>query len=134
MFTKKERCIFRYFDGQKKRGMDPLEADIAMESSKFDWEANVLGMQLGEGPAAIATIAEIRRIFGLKEYDAETEAGLTSSEVLDVLADFGAWKETVKNFFVPPQTSPQSTVDNPPTIENGTDSTSTSQDKSTEIH
>ena len=133
VFKPKERRIFKFFDGSRNRGIDPLEADIALEAVDLDWEAQFTQMQLGKAAAATAIVDAARAVFKLAPYelaDDGSESGLTASEVLDLLGNFIVWRADTRNFIAPPATSQPSTDGVAALTESGTASTSTSTEKS----
>jgi hypothetical protein len=146
MFSPKSRKIFKYSDGAKIIGIDPLEAQVALESVDLDWEAEFLKirqLKMDNPPKEIAKEANkaamvvadaARKAFKLPEFsiDQETgaESGLTSVDVLDLLGDFVQWRAELQSFFEQALTSPPSTDGTAAVTANGTDSTSTSDGRS----
>jgi len=138
--SKSDRKIFRYWNGTRKVGIDPLEADIAIEAVDLDWEAKITLARVGDKEAIQDIIAAARKVFGLPTLeiaDDDTETGLTSVEVIEILTEFMLWKRELQGFTEPPQTGPeptaatgQSTVGVSSPTASGTDSTSTSGVKS----
>lgn len=135
-FDPDKRKIFLYHDGTSRRGIDPLEADIAIEAVDLDWEAKVSLAKIGDADSIRDIILASRKIFGVSEFrisDDGKQSGLSSMEVLAVLTDFMAWKQSLMGFTAPPQTGEQSTAaeeqstaETSPLTKSGTDSTSTS--------
>ena len=122
-FERKQRKIYRYSDGSRMLGIDPLEADVAIQAIDLDWEAKFTLMRVGDLGAAMEVVAAARRVFRLPEFIIAadgTESGVSSAEVLDLLLDFLTWKTSLADFTVPPQTSPQSTAANPEATASGT--------------
>lgn len=115
-FDPKQRRIFRYFDGSRQRGIDPLEIDIAMEAVDFDWEANFSLMRADDTKIRLdamqSVVAAARKVFKIPEFDIADDgkdSGLGASEVLDLLGEFLEWKSNLRNFIEPLPTSPPST-------------------------
>jgi hypothetical protein len=147
-FKPKERRIFRYFDGQKKRGIDPLEAQLALEAADVDWEKKLLDFRIYAAmdeknetvvreaiEAAQDIVAVVRKAFKIPEYDAEAEVGLTLMELLDLVAAFIGWRNDVQESFESSQTSPRSTDGaNAADTGNGSDCGSTSPGSLPEKH
>lgn len=149
-FNPKERRIFKFFDGTRMRGMDPLEADIALQSSDVDWEAHYLSVKLladamktpgadqkqllaDAQKTADAMVKSARDIFHLRTYDIQedgSEVGLTTMEVLELLGRFVAWRAALRNFTEAPPTSQPSTDGMEAVTGSGTDCGSTSPGKS----
>ena len=128
-FTKRERKLFKWHDGSKWHGIDPLEADIALDAVDLDWEAQFLSLRLGESSAAVALVDATRKIFKLPELtiaEDGAESGMTSVDVLDLLGTFISWRQELRDFFGQPPTSQPSTDGAAAVTESGSDSTSTS--------
>lgn len=137
-FDRKQRRIFKYHNGSRMVGIDPLEADIALEAVNLDWEAQFSLLKVGNSQAAMDVIAAARTVFKVPEFviDPESgdESGLSSVEVLDLLGEFLKWRTELRNFTEPTPTLPPSTeaAAASATTGNGTDSTSISPVKSPE--
>ena len=89
----RKREIYRYHDGQRTRGADPIEVLRKMGNhEKFVFEKHVAECASPEPaisePAAEISIAATRDIFGIKPWSDETESGLTELETLAVLNGF----------------------------------------------
>ena len=122
MFDPEKRKIFKYHNGTKLVGIDPIEVDIALETVDIDWEAQFSLLKIGDLEAAQAIVAAARKVFQIQEYDAETDKGLTSLEVLSTLGDFVAWRTELRNFTEPLPTGERSTEQDQTVTTNGTDS------------
>jgi hypothetical protein len=134
-FNAKQRKIFRYYNGIRRVGIDPLDADIALEAVDLDWEAQFSLLEIGDSAAAVAVVAAARKVFKVPEFtidEDEVESGLSSVEILDLLGEFMQWRIELRNFTEPTPISPPSTesAGPQPATDNGTDCTSTSPAKS----
>ena len=120
MWKPSERKIFKYHNGVKVVGIDPLEADMRLGSVDLNWEERYLTLNLGVAPnatpqqreEALAAVEEMtvaaKKVFRLKDYEIDdegNETGLTTIEVQELLGAFVAWKEEVRSFFAPTPTS-----------------------------
>ena len=137
MFDKEKRLIFRYFNGSKMVGIDPLEVDIAYDAIKLDWPAKLSLARIGDNDAIREVVAATRKIFSVPEFSiAEdgTESGLSSLEIVNLFSEFKEWRTRIEGFTEPPPTLPQSTAADPAltAMKSGTDSTSTSPARSPE--
>ncbi len=108
IYSPKQRAIFRYFDGQKVRDVDPMviyrkimdgaaDLSIAMKVARSGWK----------GEAAKAhdeMIADLRGIFGVKSLD---EGGLTEPETAELFVQFMNYCGWVKKNWSPPTTLPE---------------------------
>jgi hypothetical protein len=104
----RERKIFRYWNGERNIGVDPIEADMALKSVDLDWKERMLSLQLGESDAMTDIVEACKKVFKLKEYDIDAEGnetGLTPVDIFDLLAEFIKWREEVANFFESSPTS-----------------------------
>lgn len=113
VFNQEEVKIFKFWDGEKNRGIDPLDASIMLgRDGSFDWQAVAVRSQTGDLAAVGELVEQVRTIFKLKHYeilDDGKEVGVTSSEVLNILMDFMAYMDTLKKNIDDTATSTPST-------------------------
>jgi len=140
-FSRREanRDIFRFWDGHKVRGVDPLRAYRAMLAHpEFDWELHpTLIDQMdsdnaGQRNIAIAasevTIRAIRDVFGIRAWSNKSR-GLTEAETIALLVSFVEFLVGVKKNGNPTPISPEHMVPQPsPTSSTGEFPTSASLD------
>jgi len=96
MFTPEQTKIFKYFDGKKLQGVDPLDIQLKFSKSKVDWDDLSFRAQAGETDAIEEIVNSFRSILGLHVYDAETDTGLTSMKVLETFQQFGEYMAELK--------------------------------------
>lgn len=102
---KREREIFRFWDGKKTRAADPLEIWLALKNDpEFNYDTTPGFVDAGDTEAIKVTIGAIRRIFGVKTLE---QGGLTSQECLELLAVYFLYEESLKKSTSEPAT-PQS--------------------------
>lgn len=108
----KAREIFAYFDGAKKRFVDPIVAYRALKDDpKFKLELHPALVDTGDVEAIGITAAAVRSAFGVKALDA---GGLTEQECIVLLLDFFAWADEKKNSTSGPVTLPGPSDTTPP--------------------
>lgn len=100
-----EKQIFRYFDGKKERGADPIKTFRAILSHpKFNLQEHMASL-MDDGPSADTAVQteasqiavdSVREIFGLTGWSEDTPDGLTEIETLEVLADFIIYMDGLK--------------------------------------
>jgi hypothetical protein len=129
------REIFRFFDGERERGADPIRVMrlIALDE-EFVPERHLDPLLEGSLPDRDneenirISLAAARRIFGVKEWR-EDQPGLTEQETLQLWMTFATYLDALKKNGNPTPTSPVAS-DSPPYQEEDTsamsDSTSTS--------
>ena len=102
LFKPKERMIFKFWDGEKIREIDPMvlygrlgdvstELDVAIKLSRSASKDSRQGHR--------EVVQLLSKIFGVKSFE---EGGLTESELLDVFISFMEWVDRLK------KNSPQS--------------------------
>jgi hypothetical protein len=133
-FSKENRLIFKYNNGSKMVGIDPLEVDIAYDAIKLDWLAKLSLARIGDADAIREVVSATRKIFSVPEYviaDDGTESGLSGLEVVNLFSEFKEWRTRIEGFTEPTPTLPPSTAEGQASIptKSGTDSTSTSPDR-----
>lgn len=103
----RRRAIFRYFDGQRQRGIDPLAATRAFhQHPTFNLERHLPGLDEGDAESIELTVKAMRDIFGIKPWE---QGGLTEAETLNVLRDFDVYLDLVKKNGSPLPTLPNAT-------------------------
>lgn len=116
-----ERQIFRYHDGTRERGIDPiralreLAADPQFNPSTHPELAQNSDPKIAM-PALTILLAAVRRVFGLTEWsmdDAGVESGLTDEETVAMFGVFGEFTDHVKKNGSPGPTSPEPTAPTP---------------------
>lgn len=102
MFNKEEVKIFKYNNGTKLVGVDPIDVQINLESQEHfeDIDKLVSSMQLGDVKALGELVKIGRAMFNIAplELDQETgeSTGLGSLGVVKVLTDFTLYMEELK--------------------------------------
>lgn len=101
--------LFRYFDGERMRAIDPLQAHYALNSHpKWNWD-NAPLIDEGDPEQQKIAVEAVCDVFGVSCYDDSTGKGLVSVEILGILYAFDAYCQAVKKKFSPGQTSPRPT-------------------------
>lgn len=91
------RKIFRYFDGEKERGADPLRAHRAfLEHPTFDIAKHPYGVDAGDPTATRISVDAICDVFHVKRWDDETQTGLPEYEILDLFIQFYCYLDDLK--------------------------------------
>lgn len=100
MFTKKERQIYRYYNGNKVVGCDPML--VQMKLAKYtDWQTDIKLLQLvnQESLAAYERLTGAARVaFNVKSFSEEDgeQSGLLDQEVMELLVDFSDFVKDIK--------------------------------------
>jgi hypothetical protein len=101
-YTPGERKIFRFFNGKKIVGIDPLPVQFAFQEYPGDIErdAKMLSITSPEAQAEVAEafrrmVGHVRRAFHLEPYDDE-RGGLTDQECVDLFGAFTAFLADIK--------------------------------------
>lgn len=110
MFTKKERNIYRFWNGERMVGADPLVISRKLTTfPDFDFETDLKLLQLAtsEDPELIKQslkamdrwAAAARHAFKIKEFELQedgSEVGLLEDEIAELILDFFTWLGEVK--------------------------------------
>ena len=102
MFTKDEVKIFKYWDGEKYRCVDPIEIQINLEGHEFGENLEELFKAVQAGDVkALKDVIDIGRVmFDLKEmeYDEENDktTGTSSQGVISIMVDFISYMDDLK--------------------------------------
>lgn len=99
------RGIFRFWDGQKNRAVDPFVILASIEADpELNLEIDSALVVAGDSAAIAKTVRCTRRAFGVKEF---SQGGLLEAECLELIGEFydflGALK---KNTSLSPISSP----------------------------
>lgn len=122
MWKPEERLIYRYWNGSKEVGADPLVLYRAlMGQSESDIKSDGALMETGDAEALGRIVAAARKVFNVEEFHEENgePVGLLESEVLQLLNDFASWtnetqkKMSLQTFSLP--TAETSSADPSPT-------------------
>lgn len=95
----RNREIFRYWDGTRERGADPIKALRGMlGDERFNVETHPDLALAGDLEASEICLKTVRRVFGIEEFSEANgaEHGLTDGETLKVLFAFGEYMDTLK--------------------------------------
>ena len=98
---KSKRDIFRYWDGERWRGADPVlvvrklssHPLFSLEKHPVDLQSNQLATQ---NEAIAVTVGAMRDVFGVKPWDDVTDKGLTERETLALFHNLLSYLEGVK--------------------------------------
>jgi len=116
MYKKEDRQIFRYFNGEKEVAADPIQLSVRLASSypkesslEHDWK--LLDTNDEQAMQAFDRIAVYaRNVFRMKEWDEETETGVTTAEALGVLVRFVGYVDECKKKLFGQLISPPTTA------------------------
>lgn len=133
------REIFRYSDGTRERGIDPIKALRELLSQQdFALGTDPQLAETGDQEAYGRTVGAVRRVFAVAEWsedDTGKESGTTETECMQLLKSFADYLDEIKKNISPPQTSQPATEPNvsvsQPTAPNASDTSSTSDSIST---
>lgn len=111
MFTKKERQIFRFYDGEKMVGRDPITIQTKLATSHADWEVDIALLRGGTKESFEAydrLVSGARNAFGVKAFDEVDgkESGLLDAEVMEILIDYVGFLDEVKKKLEQQQSKP----------------------------
>jgi len=99
------RAIFRYFDGTKQRGIDPIAAFRSLVAHPdYDPESTPLLVGAGDAAAYATMLKAARQVFGVTAWS-EDGGGLTETETIELLISFGAYLNSLKKSGNPSLTS-----------------------------
>ena len=113
-----ERCIFRYWDGVRVRGIDPLKAIRELASDPTFNPATHPELALVEDlavslPATNAMVSATRRVFELAEWSEDektgNQTGMTDGEALQTYSTFAGFVNALKKNGNPSPTTPPAT-------------------------
>lgn len=94
------QAIFRYWDGTRERGIDPVLAWRGLaEHPRFDPSSTIELAKIGNQQAIDAAIAATRDVFGVtpwKQDAAGHETGLTEQETSSLLSSYFEFLASVK--------------------------------------
>jgi hypothetical protein len=125
--AERQRQIFRYFDGVRRRGIDPIAAYRALASDPdFRYDLHVQGCLEGDLESIQITLAAVRRTFDVRPWNEATERGLTEEETLELLPQFYDYMESLKKNTAPWPSSSPSTASCSPELAAGESATTSS--------
>jgi len=129
------RKIFSYWDGQRTRRIDPMQAARALDGHPtFVPKVHLMLLEKGDKDGIDVTLQATRDVFGVKEWS-ESQPGLTEAETLQLLDDFAAYNESLKKkhsqsptLFAPTEkeSSTDGDLDTPSTSDSGSTSSESS--------
>lgn len=91
-----QRAIFKFFDGQRMRSMDPLDIHVALElHESFAWHDGAL-VEAGDAQSIRTWADAVCDVFGVEPYDHATGKGLTGSERLAILEQYMEFCDQLK--------------------------------------
>lgn len=102
------REIFRYWDGQKERAIDPFVAWKAIQDDpEYLSRKHDAAIDRGDLEAQGIAVACVQKAFHVKPL---ADGGLTHAEALGLLLAFYVYLDALKKNTEPPVTSPQPTA------------------------
>lgn len=127
------RLIFKYWDGSRERMIDPMEVQRSLTSYddfNLDIDLKLATSELAGEEAMRAlhrVIDAIRRAFGVRSYDGDTNTGLTGGECMSLFYSFATFIDDCKKKLGISQTSLPSAAhqDGPSATEKSSDSSPT---------
>lgn len=98
------RFIYKYFDGTKERCDDPLAIRHRLDThSTYRFDVHPVLAEKGDAAAYEIVLTAICDAFQVSRFDSATGKGLTQTELIGLLVDFGNYLEAVKkNIFTLP--------------------------------
>jgi hypothetical protein len=104
------RRIFKFWDGETTRGVDPLAVYRKMLAHPTFLHGTHYRLATeGDIEAIGITVGAVRDLFGVREWSFERH-GLTEGECLALIGEFFFYLESIKKNSSPKQTLPDSTV------------------------
>lgn len=95
--AKRGRQIFRYWDGNKMRRIDPLEAMLRISAHPtYNVELHPKLLDAGDVEATRITCQAVKDVFGVTDYDPVKNTGLTVAEQLALLGAFSLYIDGLK--------------------------------------
>jgi hypothetical protein len=108
MFTKKERCIFKFWNGERNIGGDPLAIQRKLITfPDFNLEVDLKLLQLANEESLNAfdrLVRAARHAFKVKDFEVDedgNESGLLDTEMIELIVDFGTFLTDVKKNIEP---------------------------------
>lgn len=96
------RNVFRFFDGQRMRAVDPFTVYLALDRHPtFEW-GHIVDATNGDAEATEKVVGAVREVFGIPS---SQENCLTAREVCQVMDDYAEWIEASKKKYVRGSTS-----------------------------
>lgn len=96
LFRRRRPATFSYWDGARRRQIDPLAAWRALDQHPtFDLASHPKQILDGDSEAIGVALPAIREVFGIQPWS-ETQKGLTESETLVVLLAFMDYADALK--------------------------------------
>jgi hypothetical protein len=108
---RKQRLLFRYWDGQEVRAIDPFRVYREIKNDKTI-DLDTVGPMADrlEEPATTQLVELACRIFDIKRYDGKTDDGLTDAEILNLFGDLNEYLDAIKKKCSPGPTLQPSTA------------------------
>jgi hypothetical protein len=126
----RQRAIFRYWDGQRERAIDPAVAYRGLQTHpKYDPRKHPALAEAGDLESLDIMLGAIREVFGLSplvQDEQGRERGLTDRETLDLVLEFNDFLLGLKKSTSPTPISPPPTA--PPSLASASTTTSVSSD------
>lgn len=91
--------IFKYHNGTRMVGIDPLDIHLAFSTMDYDWEAAHAKIKSGHMDSLKELIVKCRYVFNLDEYevlDDGSTVGCGAKHVVNVLTEFGTFMDALK--------------------------------------
>lgn len=105
----RRRAIFRYWDGRRWRGADPLVAFRRMlNHPRFDPDTHLAAADRGDQEALSIVVEATREIFEIPAWR-DDQQGLTEAETLNLIGEFIEYLNALKKNGSRSPTSPEST-------------------------
>lgn len=114
----KRRRIFRFWDGTRIRGADPIVVAIRLHDHKQFLPSHLTDAARGDSDAlAIVAIAACGA-FGVSELSSDGKSGLTRSELYELMLAFDQYMMAVKkNIAISPTSRSSTAATSPPSSE-----------------
>lgn len=124
---RRRRLIFKFWDGAKVRGIDPVEAAIGLHSHPQFLHRHLSEAAKGDSEAQKLVAATACDVFGVRSFNPQTQTGLTVAERIELVMSFDIYlidlkKNTVRSRTVPSSTESMSVNSPEPTTNATSDS------------
>lgn len=97
-WKKDDRKIFKFYDGERTRRVDPMEAWLKLQGHEtFDVQKMPAAADAGDVEAQKAMCLAVQEAFGITAYKFNgRETGLSMVECMNLYVDFCQWLDELK--------------------------------------
>jgi hypothetical protein len=97
LFRNRKRNLFAYWSGSSFVDEDPLAIQMRIETHPTcRWDVHPVAAERGDASAYKITIDAICDVFNVSQYSPRNTKGLTHGELMQLLADYADYVESLK--------------------------------------